>query len=631
MTYFSSVSLFALLVISSPVSSQSMPSAEAGIETIIISGDRFGTPLDHIGQSVSVITADDIDLRQNVQVFDALATVPGIQTQSSGPLGTVSTVFVRGAPSSATLMVQDGIVLNSLSDTSGGFNFANFDTSDIERIEVIRGAQSTLYGSDAIGGIINVITKSGEDGFGGSATIEAGSFGTVRGHGTVYGGDDRLHGRLTFSGQSSDGFSAQVGNDENDGFENITLSGRVTFKPVDTLTLDAVLRYSDSEIEFDAFGTNFALSNTEEVNVAAFATYDALDGRLTNRVGLTYSHLQSSNLNDNTGDEVPNDLTFQQEGGRLSLEYQGSYKATDWLDLLAGAEYEEAEADVPVAFISFNEQIEQSSAYGLVRIKPTDWIDLTAGIRHDDHSRFGGATTANATANIRLEETGTTLRGSYSEGFKAPTPGQLGANVNSRDFILAAGLNPDLAPETSTGWDLGVQQDWPIFGGVFGVTYFRSDIKNLIAFDFVGGFSPVNSAFFNVDEVSTEGVEIMMSLSPIESVRIEAAYTYLEAIDVKTGIQLDNRPEDRFTFDASWAPTSKLNLGAQLIYNGDETESFGAPLDSFVVVNIRADYDISEQIEVFARIDNLFDEDYFDNSGFNTAPLSAYGGFRVRF
>jgi len=627
-----SVSLFAILAVTSQVTAQAEPpNKDEEVETIVVSGTRFETSLDQIGQSVSVITSDDIQLRQNVQVFDALALVPGIQTQSSGPVGTASTVFVRGTPSQSTLVVQDGIVLNSLAATSGGFNFANFDTSDIERIEVIRGAQSTLYGSDAIGGVINIVTKSGADGFGGTASIEAGSFGTVRGQGAVYGGDEKLNGRVTVSAQSADGFSAQVGNDEDDGYENITVSGRVTYMPVENLILDAVLRYSDSEVEFDAFGTDIAVSDTEEFNLAAFATHGALDGRLSNRVGVTYSRLESENMQDSTGDGKPDNLTFQQQGERLSFEYQGAFEATTWLDLLVGAEHEEADADVPVAFVSFDEDLNQTSFYGLARVKPTDWIDLTGGVRHDDNSRFGGATTMNATTNIRIAETGTTLRASYSEGFKAPTPGQLGANVTSRNFILAAGLNPELAPETSTGWDIGVEQDLKVVPGALSVTYFQSDIENLIAFDFVGGFSPNNSAFFNVDEVTTEGVEIVLALNPLETLKLQAAYTYLEAIDVATGIQLDNRPEDRFTLDVSWSATDKLNINAQFIYNGDETESFGAPLDSFVVVNLRADYDITDRIEIYARIDNLFDEDYFDNSGFNTAPLSAFGGVRVRF
>ncbi|MEO1407704.1 MAG: TonB-dependent receptor, partial [Pseudomonadota bacterium] len=304
-------------------------------------------------------------------------------------------------------------------------------------------------------------------------------------------------------------------------------------------------------------------------------------------------------------------------------------KATDWLDVIVGAEREEAEASVPIAFVSFAEEVNQTSGYGLVRVQPTDWIDLTAGVRHDANSEFGDSTTANAAGNIRIDQTGTILRGSYSEGFRAPSPGQLGANANNLDAILTAALDPALVPETSTGWDIGVQQAVPFFDTVFGVTYFQSDIDNLIAFEFVlPAFAP---AFFNVDEVDIEGVEVTLSARPLESIQFEANYTYLEAVDAATGIQLDNRPEHRGTFDLSWAATDKLNVGAQLIVNGDETESFGDPLDEFVVLNLRADYALTDIITVFARIDNVTDTEYEDNSGFNTPDISAFGGIRARF
>lgn len=624
---FSATSLSAV-----PAFADAAPATDETVEEIVVTGTRLAVPLDQIGQSVSVITAADIQARQQAQVFDALQLVPGIQTQRSGPIGTTSTVFVRGAPSQQTLVVQDGIVLNSLAATSGGFNFANFDTSDVERIEVIRGAQSTIYGSDAIGGVINIITKTGRDGFGGSASLEAGSFGTVRGQGTVYGGDSKLYGRATVSAQRSDGFSAQSGNTEDDGFENLTISGRVGYEPTENLKLEAVARYSDSTLEFDGFPTEFAISDTEEWNAAAFATHTSLDGRLVNRVGITYSWLKSNNLNDEAGDEgdgIPSELTFLQEGERISYEYQGAFEANNWLDVVAGFEYEEAEADVPVAFVSFAEQIDQTSGYGLVRIKPTSWLNLTGGIRHDSSDRFGDATTANATANITLDSTGTIIRGSYSEGFKAPTPGQLGANAAALEEILALGRSPELNPEQSTSWDIGVQQALPLGGATLSLTYFQNDISNLIAFEFL--FPAFVSSFFNIDSVSIEGVEVELAASPLDGLDILASYTYLEAVDDATGVQLDNRPEHRATLDVQYAATSDFNIGAQLIYNGAETESFGDPLDDFAIVNLRADYQVTDKIQLFGRIDNLFDADYVDNFGFNTAPLSAYVGVRTSF
>lgn len=579
---------------------------------IIVTGTRFETPIDQVGRSVSVITAEDFDIRQQRFLYDALNAAPGVQVIRSGSFGALTSVSLRGLPSDQTLVIQDGVVLNNPGSFGNGFNFANFDTVDIERVEVLRGAQSTLYGSDAIAGVVNIVTKDGRDGFGGEAFVEGGSFGSFRGAASLMGGGEVASGRITVSGVTTDGFSTADeanGNTEKDGYNSFVVSSKVRLAPSDDFTFDAIIRYQDSENEFDGFDfvTGAAdadeVGQTEELTVAGFATHTFFDERATNRFSVTYRLNDQLNLSDGVA-------SFDSRGSRISYEYQGEVKPADWVSVIAGAEYDKQTSEVTIGF-GGNQEIETTSGFGLVQLHPLSFVTLNAGVRHDASPDFGGETTFSVSGAVEILETGAIIRGSFAEGFRAPTAGEFS-------------FNPDLFPEVSNGWDVGVEQPFLDGGARLSITYFDQHVDDLIAFD-LAAFT-----FVNIQEYSSKGVEIAFDAEVNDRLSVNAAYTYTDALNLSTEIAAGNQPKHRINVEFAARPTDRLTLSAAVAYNG--TEQDGAQtLDDYVLVGVRGAYAMTEHIELFARVENLTDADYQDNFGFGTAPLSVYGGIRTRF
>ena len=543
-------------------------------------------------------------------MYDALNAAPGVQVIRSGSFGALASVSLRGLPSDQTLVVQDGVVLNNPSSFGNSFNFANFDTAVVERIEVLRGAQSTLYGSDAIGGVINIITRDGREGFGGEAFIEGGSFDTTRGAASLFGGNEQASGRITISAVNTNGFSSADeanGNVEDDGFENITLSSKARFAPVANLTFELVANYQDSKNEFDGFAAGPVdgdeIGESEELTLAGFATHTALDGVLENKFSITYLRNDRLNLTDGAA-------SFDALGTRISYEYQGTINPADWVSIIAGAEYDEQESEVTVGF-GGNQEIETISGFGLVQLQPVSFVTVNAGVRHDASSDFSNETTFSVSTAIEIPQTKTILRGSFAEGFRAPTAGELG-------------FNPTLFAEFSDGWDVGVEQ--PLFGGRARVsaTYFDQKIDDLIAFD-LSAFT-----FVNIQEFSAKGVEVTLDADISDRLALAASYTYTDAVNLSTSIAAGNQPQDRINVELAAQPVDRLTLSVGVTYNGEET-SGATMLDDFVVVNLRAAYAVSDQLELYARVENATDADYQDNAGYGAAPASVFGGVRARF
>ncbi len=579
-------------------------------DQIMVTGTLIPTPVNQEGRSVSIITAEDIELRQHRFVFEALQEIPGVQVTRSGSFGSSTDVSIRGLDSDQTLVIQDGVVLNNPGSFGNSFNFANFDTSDVERIEVIRGAQSTLYGSDAIGGVINIVTKDGSEGFGSSGFVEGGSFGTFRGTATVRGGTRKVSGRATVSGITTRGFSSAEeanGNTEDDGFENITFSAKGRFQPLETLRLNGVVRYQNSENEFDGFAGQPVdadeVSQTEELALGGFATLETFSGKLNHCASMTYTRVDRLNLTDGQP-------SFDSLGTRISYEYQATTKPLEQATLLFGAEHDVQEATTEVGF-GGNQEIKTTSGYGLLQVTPHERVMLSAGIRHDSSSDFGAKTPFNGAGAVQLPGIDLTLRGSYSEGFRAPTAGELI-------------FNPDLFAEYSSGWDIGLERSFWSERVRLAVTYFDQQVEDLIAFDLA------EFTFVNIQEFETSGVETSAHLIPHDKLVVDLNYTYLDAFNVSTTITAGNQPKHRFNAAIAWTPMNRLTLSSSVLFNGQELDrSF--TLDSFTLVTLRAEYALTDQLDFTVRIENLTDVNYQDNAGFGTAPLSAFAGLRMRF
>lgn len=604
-----SISLFAPIFAACPALA-----AERGDE-IVVSAARLARPAADTGSAVTIINAEELRRRQYAFVADALRDAAGVAIARNGSAGGVASARFRGAASGQTLVLIDGVVVNDPAAPQGGFNFANLDLVDIERIEILRGPQSILYGADAIGGVVS-ITTAGAGAAPLSAFIEGGSFGAWRGGATTAIGDDGTFVRATISGIRTDGVSRADGGDEDDGYRSLaaSLRGRATLSGV--WSAEGTARFSDSHAEIDGFPPpSFSLADTLETEETQDYSFSGVlrhaDGRgykwLNGALTLAYSAVKRRNADQ--GAE-----TFAAAGDRLTADYVGNVPLTNRLRFIGGAEVEQTAVDVS----GVDESATSGAIFGVLEAEPFDRLALSAGARRDEFSNFDGATTARVAAAWSGWD-GWVLRASWGEGFRAPTLFEL----NFDQFGITP--NPNLRPERAAGFDAGVERR---FGGAdpaftARATFFQTRVRDQIDFDFLG------NGYFNIDRTRARGVEVEIDWRLAETLRGSMTYTLTDAVDLGTGADLLRVPRHKGAAVLDWKPASPLTLSASVIVNGREAD-FPTPNAAFVRLDLRAAWALSERFALYGRVENATDTDYQDVSGYGEPGASVFGGLRVR-
>jgi len=620
--------------------------AKTGSDAIIVTATRLATPADQVPASVTVLDKQAIDRSQDIGVTELLLRTPGVSISRNGGYGTSTSLRIRGAEAEQTVVVIDGVKLNDPSATSGGYNFANLLIGDASRIEVLRGPQSILWGSQAIGGVVNVVTPLPDKALEGSFDIEAGSRETVSARAAIGGKTGPLAWRVGGQSFTTDGISAiapQFGGRERDGYTNRNVSGRAVLDIAQGVSADLRGYYSSSRTDIDATSGDspeFSL-NREFVGYAGL-NVDLLDGRLRNRFGYAYTDTDRDNFNPDRARQ----RTFDAAGTNRRFEYQGSFAITDGWTLLAGAENERSRfrSVSPPASLStpvpdpVRGRSEITSFYGQLNAELVEGLTLNAGLRHDDHNRFGGKTLFAAGAVLRLPS-GTLLRASYGDGFKAPTLFQLFSEYG----------NGDLNPEQTHGWEAGIEQR--LFDGKlsFGATYFERTTKDQIIYNsctptsgdrlcFVPGDSDTRrwGYYSNVARAEMHGIEAQAALA-LGRLRLDGNYSWIAVEDRSPGAAtfgnwLPRRPRNTANGSASYDWGFGLTTGAAIRWSGrtydDATNT--RLLDDYTLVDLRAEYAISPELKLFGRIENLFDEQYMTAFRYNTLGRSFYAGLRAR-
>ncbi|MBI1365304.1 MAG: TonB-dependent receptor [Alphaproteobacteria bacterium] len=582
-------------------------------DEIVVSATRSPMPALETGTSITVIDAKDIELRQDVFALDALRAAAAVNVAQNGAFGGQAALSIRGESSGRTLVLLDGVIVNDPAAPGGGFDFGLLDVADIDHIEVLRGPQSILYGSEAIGGVVSITTKRGEGAPAVNAFLEGGSLRTLRGGLGVAGASGRVDYRASAFGITTKGVSRADGGTEPDGLRSGTASADMGAQLADNFRVETSLRYQRSDTDIDGFPPpNFTLADTNEreesksLLTSGRAILSLFDGRFESVASLDYNRIDRRDLDGATE-------TFSSQGGRLAGEYLARVKASDWLSFVAGAKTERTHINSE----GLDDSVTVNSVYALTILKLFPALTLTAGGRHDDHEAFGGHSTARVTGAYRIDDAGLNLRASWGQGFAAPTLFQL-------NFVCCGGTEPNrnLQPETSVGWDAGFDKD---FGSLarLSATYFRQETTNLIDFNFATG------AYFNVDKTLRKGVETSVVLQPLPNVDLNVAYAHIEAIDRLTGAPLLRVPKNAATASADWRANDKLTLGASLRYNGEE-QDFGGVLARFVRADFRAAYAATRSLEIYARLENAFDRHYEEALGYGEPGRSLFGGVRVR-
>src|SRR6266404_2669704 len=616
--------------------SSALSNSEAETAGIVVSATRIETPVNEIGSSVTLISAEEIERNQRRTLPDVLQTVPGLNIVQTGGPGGKTSVFMRGSNSNHTKVLIDGIDANDPSQ-DGGFDFGQVLTSDIERVEVLRGPQSSLYGSDAIGGVVNIVTKKGEGPPQFTGRLEGGSFGTFNQSASVRGSVSRFNYSFNIAHFLTDDTPVTPldllppGRKRiNDSYENTTVSTKLGADLTDTFGIDLVGRYTDSTLfftgeDFSVFPSVPAASQSEQNARQLFARAEAhlalFDGAFKNRIGVGYTNYHTTIQAPDTGFGLPPENI--NHGDRIKFDWQGNIAVAKGQTLVLGVE------DQTDRLLQSPISADNGNVAGFAELQSEILHDLfaAASVRYDDNDRFGGKTTWRIAPSYLVPAIGTRLKASYGTGFKAPSLTQLFVSFPAFNFFA----NPNLRPEESEGYDFGFEQ--PLAGDRirFGATYFHNDIRNLI------NANATFTSLENVGQATTEGVETFVFVAVTDHIKLRGDYTYTNAVDETTGLELLRRPKHKASLTASWLPTDRLSFSATLLYVGSQVDgnrSFSIQrlnTDAYFLVNVATEYDIGKGVTLFARADNLFDRHYQDPTGFQRPGFGFFAGARITF
>jgi vitamin B12 transporter len=592
---------------------RSIDEASEDYYDLVVTASRTPESLEHIGSSVTVITSKDLEERHEQSVLEVLRNVPGVSVTTSGGPGTTSSIRIRGANDVHTLVLLDGVRVHS--NTLGAASIQNLTTDNIDRIEIVRGPQSVLYGSDAMGGVIQIFTKKGTANRS-SISYEGGSYNSNLVRASTMGVSENQSFSVAGSWQEVEGYSRfneKRGAIEDDGYRNQSAS--IGWKRTGWLDIGANLWFSDGEIDLDNSSPTATLPADDRdrwsQNREWLAAFD-----LSRQFGERWFHqVKFSGFQDeqvgNTGAE------FRINSVTRAAKWQSEFRLNDAFRLVGGFESEKQVGESYSAGVTrFARSTITNSGFLEGLLSHRDF-HLTLGGRHDNHSTFGDHNTWRTTAAWTGFEH-MRVYGSYGTGFKAPT-------FNQSYFPGSGSTN--LVPEESKGWDAGIERSFLDDRIVFRGTYFENDFENLIE------FAAPTFVARNVAQAASKGVELSSTVRFRDNLSLDAGYTYLEARDEINHLQLQRRPENVFTAHLSYQPLPSLDLD---IYYRNVGKSFTATneknrVDGYDLVAAVVGYTFRDRHKVWFRGENLLDEEYEEVLLFGTPRAAYYGGYEFRF
>ncbi len=573
---------------------------------IIVTASKTEQSLDTVGSSVTVLTRETLQKRGDRTVADSLSRVSGVNLSRTGGVGGQSSIRMRGTNPGQTLVLIDGIRVSDTAGIENSFDFSTLMINDIERIEVLKGNQSSLYGSDAIGGVINIITHKRTTGVGGNGFLEGGSFGTVHGGASVNGGNDKVSYGLSANHFHNDGFSRRNTGKELDGNQISNIRGNIGVDITDNLNFNVQAGYELANFEYDSgFGTSQISDGDKELMYSKTQlTHFSFDDTLKNTL---YYDASQTDRHDNFGSGSLADF----KGTHQKVGYQGDINLFTRDTLTLGTDYTLEEAENSYGFSGDNENY----AYFANYIKGIgDNLTLDFGGRIDDHDQFGTQATYRTTLAYVIPQTNSKLHSSFGTGFKAPTLYQL--------YDTSSG-NKNLQPERSVGFDVGVTQKFLKEYVTTDVTYFHNKIDNLITYSFPAGYS-------NTRKANIQGIEFDTNIKATEKLNFFGNYTFTDASDDTTRLSLARRPKHLFNLGTDFQ-IDKFSTTLLGKYVGNQLDSGTKYNKSFFTADIKTSYDVTDTVSLYGRVDNIFDTDYQEVLTYNTSGVAAYGGIRLKY
>lgn len=642
-----------LILMSSQAWAQAVP-ANAAVELpeLVVTADRTPEPIGRSGSAISVVTREQIETFNPSSLVDALRSVPGLDITETGGPGATTNIRLRGGNTGQTLVLIDGIRVNDPSGAAGDFDFANLLPTAIDRIEVLRGPQSALYGSDAIGGVVNILTRSGGGPPRFEARTEAGAYGTLSSSATAFGSSGPWSYSFSGGGQRSDGFSRygyripqlerRFPRFEADGFSRYGGYGRLGYDAGEGVKLEIGVMSFKTLSDVDAASSTLPRLTVStgpgrifpDTPGVASRHFTQIWARGTAEQGpLTQSIQVYANQNDRDFREyrltaVPQNTTETRtefRGDRLGTEYQGNVRMGSFGTFTFGGRFEAEKATtfstalLPVERPrgrTLDAEQTSRSVFALYQLPIGERIILSAGGRHDEVGRQD-FDTWRATGAYLIPETGTKFRASGGTGGKAPTLFQLFSPQNG---------NAGLLPETSIGWDAGIDQTFFEGAAKLSVTAFGNKFDDLIE------FNTVTSRYVNTSRARSSGIELEGNLVLLpDYLRLTGAYTYLIAKDERTNLTLSRRPEHAGRIGLGITPLPgllvepRVTLVARRFSGANET----LPLPAYARLDIYSEYKINETFRVFGRVENVTNTRYQEVLNYGTTGRAAYAGLSV--
>lgn len=603
-------------------------------DPIVITASRYETSVSKEGKDISVVTEEDIRRSGKKNLADVLETVTGVTIVRSGTEGSLAKVYIRGSKSGNVLIMIDGVKVYDPTALGNVYDISGIMTSNIERIEIVKGAMSSMYGAEASGGVINIITKKGA----GKKITFAGEGGTDKTFSESVSLSDSTEKSSFFftgshyktSGISNAKESSSSENFEDDGYENITASGKMNSKITDNASVDFTINYTDSKTDIDdgSFEDDPNRIYTNKLFTSAGDFKHSPFPWLTYKAGISYMSFTREDIDPADSTDATESNAFTYDGSNAKADFLSIFNIPDFNVLTLGADLLNEKGSNTSAYSSSPSIFEEistltKSVFLHDSISAFDMLYLNAGARIDDHEIFGSHTTWDVSGAFIIPFTGTKLKSSAGTGFRAPTLSELYGQY---------GANPDLKPETSFIYDAGIYQE--LFDGIFSadLTYFRQQYEDTITWHSTGAYS---GFYDNSDgNVKNRGFEAVAGFKPADYLKVLYGYTYIkyDNDDSQTAMK---RPAHKHSASVTVSPVPGLDITGSYLYVGERKDIYYAPplysetivkLDSYHKFDMNIRYAFNEMLTFTFRGENLTDTDYEETYGYNTKERSFYGG-----
>jgi vitamin B12 transporter len=604
-------------------------------DPIVITAARYETSVSREGKAISVITEEDINRSGKKNLADVLEAVAGVTITRSGSEGSIANVYIRGSKSGNVLIMIDGVRVSDPTSAGNLFNISGITSSNIERIEVVRGAMSSMYGAEASGGVINIITKKGA---GKKLTLagEAGSNKTFSESVSISDSTEKSSYFFSGSHYKTGGITSAMENNssesfEDDSFENITASGKINSKITENASVDFTMNYTDSKSDIDdgSFQDDPDNTYTSKLFTSHGEFKHSPFSWWTYKAGVSYMSFVRDNIDpkDSVDTTENNASTFN--GSNSKADFMSIFKIFDINTLVIGADilnekgrstssYYDTFASADSMSIFEEKSILTKSVFIHDSISAFNMIYLNAGARIDDHEVFGTHNTWDASAAIVLPVTGTKLKCSAGTGFRAPSLSEL--------YGIWGG-NDQLKPEKTYVYDAGVYQEF--FSGIFSIdcTYFVQNYKDMIE------YNDNTWKYYNADgEISNKGVEVVSGIIIHDVLRINYGYTYSDYSETGDTTVL-KRPKHKHSASLTLSPVTGLDITGSYLFVDERydylTATTNVKLDAYHKFDVNIRYSLNDMLTFTARGENLTNTDYMETYGYNTKERSFFGGVEV--